>query len=120
MNATIGFPVTDTGRKKDIRTVRKEMKAEGFVNIKFDTWGQSHETFGSFDPEKYKEFLDGDNKVKCDWVRKHIFTITGGYDVDDLVSLEIDGIELINWYQQKWIDGKPIDFNIVQHRLKWK
>ena len=65
-------------RKKDIRTVRKEMKAIGFQNIKWTTWRYHRETFGSLSPLDYKMFLEGDNKEKCDWAKRNIKILTGG------------------------------------------
>lgn len=99
-------------RKKDIRTTRKEMNAMGFQNIKFKTWGHSHESFSFFIPELYNEFLEGDDKTKCNWAKKYCFQITDGFEEEEILSLEIDGIKLIGWADQKWIDGSKITFNL--------
>ena len=98
-------------RKKDIRTIRKEMKATGFQNIKFNTWGHSHERFSFFIPELYKEFLEGDDKTKCDWAKKFCFQLTG-YKEKDILAFELDGIKLIGWADQKWIDGSDLTFKL--------
>jgi hypothetical protein len=99
-------------RKKDIRTTRKEMKAMGFQNIKFNTWGQSHERFSFFNPELYQEFLEGDDKTKCDWAKKFCIQITDGYKENEILSLEIDGIELLEWADRNWIDGSEQTFKL--------
>ena len=98
-------------RRKDIRTIRKEMKATGFQNIKFNTWGHSHERFSFFTPELYKEFLEGDDKTKCDWAKKFCFQLTG-YKEKDILAFELDGIKLIGWADQKWIDGSDLTFKL--------
>ena len=99
-------------RRKDIRTIRKEMKATGFQNIKFNTWGRSHERFSFFIPELYKEFLEGDDKTKCDWAKKFCLQITDGFEEKEILSLEIDGIKLIGWVDKKWIDGSELKFKL--------
>ena len=102
--------MTTKERKKDIRTTRKEMKAMGFQNIQFKTWGHYHERFSFFNPELYKEFLEGDDKTRCDWAKKFCFQITDGFEEEEILSLEIDGIELIG-FNQKWIDGSDLKFD---------
>ena len=99
-------------RKKDIRTERKEMKAMGFQNIKFSTWGHSHERFTVFFPDLYNEFLEGDDKTKCDWAKKFCLQITDGFKEEEILALEIDGIKLIGWGDQEWIDGSKLKFNL--------
>lgn len=100
-------------RKQDIRTTRKEMKAMGFQNIKFKTWGHSHERFSFFNPELYKEFLEGDDKTRCDWAKKFCLQITDGFEEEEILSLEIDGIELIG-FNHKWIDGSGLKFDYTK------
>ncbi|MDA7820473.1 hypothetical protein N9A30_05605 [Flavobacteriaceae bacterium] len=87
-------------RKKDIRTTRKEFKAMGFQNIQFKTWGHHHERFSFFIPELYKEFLEGDDKTRCDWAKKFCLQITDGFEEEEILSLKIDGIELIGFNQK--------------------
>lgn len=99
-------------RKKDIRTVRKEMKAIGFQNIKWSTWRYHHETFGSLSPLDYKMFLEGDNKEKCDWAKSRIKLLTGGEcNEDEILALEIDGVKLLEFANPYWIDGSKRNFN---------
>ena len=99
-------------RKKDIRTERKEMKAMGFQNLKFSTWGFHSENFLSISTSLYSEFLEGDDKTKCDWAKKFCFQITDGFEEKEILSLEIDGIKLIGWADKKWIDGSELKFKL--------
>ena len=92
-------------RKKDIRTTRKEMKAMGFQNIQFSTWGQHLERFTHFIPAVYQEFLEGDEKTRCDWAKKFCYQITDGYEESELLALKIDGIELLPFANKVWVDG---------------
>ena len=98
-------------RKEDIRTTRKKAKAIGFQNIQFSTWGEHHERFTHFIPTVYQEFLEGDDKTRCDWAKKFCVDITDGFEEEEIVALEIDGVKLLKWAEQKWIDGSDLKFD---------
>jgi len=92
-------------RKKDIRTIRKEAKANGFINIRFSVLEYHYEKFVYIRDELYNEFIEGNDKARCDWAKKFIIQITDGeYDEDDLLALKIDNIDLLKFCETKWID----------------
>ena len=92
-------------RKEDIRTTRKKAKSIGLQNIQFSTWGYHHEVFTSLTPIVYQEFLEGDDKTRCDWAKKYCLQITEGYEESEIFALKIDGIELLPFANKVWIDG---------------
>ena len=84
----------------------------GFQNLKFSTWGFHSENFLSISTSLYSEFLEGDDKTKCDWAKKFCLQITDGFEEKEILSLEIDGIKLIGWADKKWIDGSELKFKL--------
>lgn len=92
-------------RKEDIRTTRKKAKAMGLQNIQFSTWGYHWERFIHLTPTFYQEFLDGDDKKRCDWAKKYCLLITDGYAESEIFALKIDGIQLLPFANNVWIDG---------------
>lgn len=101
-------------RKKDIRTIRKEMNSIGFTNLKFSTFGHHHERFVVPNPELYTEkFIKGTDKDKCDFAKAYILEATDGlYDEEDLLAFELDGIKCLEFAKLNWIDGSERKFNL--------
>lgn len=99
-------------RKKDIRTVRKEMKQLGFTNMKFSTLMNHHERFVVPNPELYGEkFIKGTIKDKCDFAKVFIFQATDGeWMEEDLLAFELDGFKLLEFANPNWADGSPRKF----------
>jgi len=98
-------------RKKDIRTIRKEHIALGFFNIRFSVWDYHWERTVDLPIDLKKEFIEGDDKARCDWAKDFIIQLTDGeYNQDDLLAMKINGIDLLNFSEQKWIDGSDVTF----------
>ena len=109
-------------RKKDRRTIRKEMKSIGFSSLKFSTWGHHHEKFVIPNPELYTEkFIQGTDRDKCDFAKAYIFEATDGlWCEEDLLAFELDGIKCLEFSKGKWIDGSERKFNPFKTCLKWE
>lgn len=98
-------------RKKDIRTIRKEHIALGFFNIRFSVWGYHWERTVDLPNHLKMEFIDGDDKARCNWAKDFIIQLTDGeFNQDDLLAMKINGIDLLNFSEQKWIDGSDVTF----------
>ena len=104
--------MTTKERKKDIRTVRKEMKQLGFTNMKFSTWQHHHERFVCPNPELYAEkFIKGTIKDKCDYAKAFIVQATDGEFIEEnILAFELDGFKLLEFANTKWADGSPRNF----------
>ena len=102
-------------RKKDIRTIRKEMKQLGFTNMKFSTWQHHHERFVVPNPELYEEkFIKGTIKDKCDFAKVFIVQATDGLWIEeDLLAFELDGEVLLEFGKAKWADGSRRQFKMA-------
>ena len=94
-------------RKKDIRTIRKEMKQLGFTNMKFSTWQHHHERFVCPNPELYVEkFIKGTIKDKCDYAKAFIVQATDGEFIEEnILAFELDGFKLLDFANPHWEDG---------------
>ena len=102
-------------RKKDIRTIRKEMKERGFTNMKFSTLMNHHEKFVVPNPELFEEkFIKGTIKDKCDFAKVFIAQSTDGfYTEEDLLAFELDGEVLLEFGKAKWVDGSRRQFKMA-------